>query len=278
MRRPTKKNPSSGPNSRRVVQSARARDLVGDLGGSGGGATAVQEQQDENARHTDGDGLGAGRVGAVVLADVQAHVGDHVVALLSTELVVHQASQGNGVTEELLASDGVEEDDHGGSDKEDILEDTGHGQDNGGGLADQQNDGSIEKESNERVGNESTDSETVDVTHGDAGKIGEEGDKAVGDSAGGGVVVEGDQGVHLELGGAEQTLDHNETESLEDDTGDLDDETKSIKLDLTEGGDHDTEHDDHDVSKGLHVGGSDSESPGGQKSDNSVGSLENILC
>lgn len=256
-----------------MVQSTRALDLVGDLGGSSGGATAVQDEQNDNARHTDGDGLGAGRVGAIVLADLQAHVGDHAVALLSTELVVHQTSQGDGVTEELLASDGVEENDHRGSNKEDILEDTGHGQDDGGGLADQQNDGGVEKEGNERVGNESTDSETVDVTHGDAGKIGEEGDNAVGDSAGGGVVVERDQRVHLELGRAEQTLNHDETEGLEDNTGNLDDETKSIELDLTEGGNHNTENDDHDVAKSLHVGGSDSESPGGQKSDNSVGGL-----
>ena len=259
-------------DSRQLVSSRRARALVGDR--SGGRTAAVQEQQDENARHTDGDGLGAGRVGAVVLANLEAHIGNHVVALLSTELVVDQTSQGNGVTEELLRSDGVKEDDHGGGDQEDILQDTGHGQDNGGGLADQQDDGGVEEEGNQGVGNESTESEAVDVAHGDAGKIGEEGDDTVGHGTGGGVVVKRDQGVHLELGGAKETLDHDETEGLEDDTGDLDEETDHVELDLTEGGNHDTEHDHQHVAESLHVGGGDTESPGGQKGRDGVGGLE----
>ena len=101
----------------------------------GGGATTVENKQNENARHTDEDGLGAGRVAAVVLTNLEAHIGNKALALLSTELVVHQTSQGNRVTEELLGSDGVAENEHGGSDQEDILEDTGHGQDNSRSLA-----------------------------------------------------------------------------------------------------------------------------------------------
>ena len=109
--------------------------LVGHLSSSGGGATAVENEQNESARHTDEDGLGAGRVAAVVLTNLEAHIGSKTLALLSTELVVHQTSQGNGVTEELLGSDGVAENEHGGTDKEDILEDTSHGQDNSRSLA-----------------------------------------------------------------------------------------------------------------------------------------------
>jgi hypothetical protein len=206
---------------------------------SGGGAATVENKQNENARHTDEDGLGAGGVAAVVLADLEAHIGSKTLALLSTELVVHQTSQGNGVTEELLGSDGVAENDHGGSDKEDVLEDTSHGQDDSRSLANllmcqwrgyypwdktayQQDNGSVKKESNQCVGNESTDTEAVDITHSKTGSLSEEGNNAVGDGAGRGVVVQRDQGVHLELGGAEQTLDHDKTEGLEDDTGNLD--------------------------------------------------------
>lgn len=102
---------------------------------SRGRATAVQNEQNKSARHTNEKGLGAGRVAAVELANLEAHIGHQALALLGTELVVHQTSQGNGVTEELLGSDGIAENHHGGGDKEDVLEDTSHSQNNGRSLA-----------------------------------------------------------------------------------------------------------------------------------------------
>lgn len=79
----------------------------------------------------------------------------------------------------------------------------------------------VEQESDEGVRKECEDADAVDVGHAHAGDLNEQGDNAVDDSAGRGVVVEGNKRVHLELGGAQHTLDHNETQSLEDDTAAL---------------------------------------------------------
>lgn len=107
--------------------------LVGDLGG--GGSASVQDKQDDGQSSTGHDTLSLSRVGAAVLANLEANISGERVDLLSTELVVDETSQGDGVTEELLGGDGVTEDHHGGTDQENILEDTGHGEDNSGGLA-----------------------------------------------------------------------------------------------------------------------------------------------
>lgn len=58
--------------------------------------------------------------------------------LLGAELVVAETSEGDGVAEVLLEGDGVHEDDKGGDDEKDVLEDTRHGKDNGRSLADLQ--------------------------------------------------------------------------------------------------------------------------------------------
>jgi hypothetical protein len=145
------------------------------------------------------------------------------------------------------------------------------------GISYQKNNRGIKKESNQRVGNESHDTKRVNIVHSHAGDIGEESNDAVGDSAGGSVVVQGDEGVHLELGGAEQALDHDETQSLEDDATTLDEETKHVELDLAEGSDNDTNDNDGDIAKGLEVGRSNSKGPGGEESHDSVGSLYDQL-
>lgn len=110
--------------------------LGGQLGGGRSWGTGVQDDQDDGDNSTGSDGLGRARVGATVLADLEADIGGERVNLLGTELVVAETSQSDGVTEELQGSDGVTEDEHGGGDQQDILQDTGHGQDNSGGLAD----------------------------------------------------------------------------------------------------------------------------------------------
>lgn len=107
--------------------------LVGDL--SGGGSTRVQDNQDDGESSTGSDTLSLGGVCTAVLANLKADISGKRVDLLSTQLVVNQTSQGNGVTEELLGGDGVTEDHHRGADQEDILQDTSHGEDNSGGLA-----------------------------------------------------------------------------------------------------------------------------------------------
>lgn len=114
--------------------AADSRDLLGDRL-SGRGSARIQHQQNDGTNGTSGNGLGLGRAGATVFADLELDIGGKIVDLLGSELVVDQTAQGDGVTEELLGGDGVTEDHHGGADQEDILEDTGHGQNNGGGLA-----------------------------------------------------------------------------------------------------------------------------------------------
>lgn len=140
----------------------------------------------------------------------------------------------------------------------------------------QKHNGGIQQESHQGIGNESHDTKRVNVVHSHTGDIGEKGNNAVGDGASGGIVVQRDKRVHLELGGAEKTLDHDQTESLEDDTANLDEETKHVELDLTKGGDHDTNDNDGDIAEGLEVGGGNPESPGGKQSNNSVGGLEHL--
>lgn len=115
-------------------------------------------------------------------------------------------------------------------------------------MAYQQDNGGVKKESNQCVGNESTDTETVDITHGETGSLNEESDDTVSHSAGRGVVVQRNQGIHLELCGAEQTLDHDKAECLEHDTGDLDEETDHLELDLAERSNDDTDNNERHVA------------------------------
>lgn len=141
----------------------------------------------------------------------------------------------------------------------------------------QKNNRGVKKESNQRVGNESHDTKGVNIVHSHTGDIGEESNDAVGNGAGGGVVVQGDERVHLELGGAEQALDHDEAQGLEDDTSTLDEEAEHVELDLAKGSDNDTKDNDSDIAEGLEVGRGNSEGPGGEESNDSVGGLYNQL-
>lgn len=141
------------------------------------------------------------------------------------------------------------------------------------GFSYQENDGSVQQEGNQSVGNQSHDTQTVDVVHGHAGQISEQSDNTVGNGTGRGVVVEGNQRVHLELGRAQKALDHDQTQSLEDDTEDLDDETKTIELDFTEGGNDDTNDNDGDVAEGLVVSRGNTERPSSNQGHDGVGGL-----
>jgi hypothetical protein len=85
----------------------------------------------------------------------------------------------------------------------------------------QEDDRHVEQEGNKGVGKEGEDADAVDVAHGHARDLNDQGDDAVDDSASRGVVVEGNERVHLELGGAQHALDHDEAQSLEDDTAAL---------------------------------------------------------
>ena len=86
----------------------------------------------------------------------------------------------------------------------------------------QENNRDVEEESHEGVHQKGEDAERPDVVHGHARNLDEQCDNAVDGRAGGGVVVDGDQGIHLELGGAQDALHHDEAQGFGDDTTNLD--------------------------------------------------------
>lgn len=114
------------------------------------------------------------------------------------------------------------------------------------------------------------------MLHGATGELEEQRNGTVHNSTDGGKVVQRDHGIHLEVGGAEQTLDHDQTSSLEDDTTDLEQETDELELDLTEGGNDHTNHNDGDVGQNLHVGRSHTHTPGSQQDSHGCGGLEHL--
>ena len=80
----------------------------------------------------------------------------------------------------------------------------------------QEDDGNVQSKRHGGVGEQSTNAKLVDVRHVQGGKLNHRGDDSVHDSTGGGKVVQRNQGIHLEFGGAEQSLDHDQTDRLED--------------------------------------------------------------
>lgn len=129
----------------------------------------------------------------------------------------------------------------------------------------QEDNGDVEQESDQGVAKERESADAVDIGHGQAGEFAEQTDNTVHDGAGRGVVVQRNKRVHLELGGAEQTLDHDEAHGLENDTAGLVEETDHVELDFTERGNDDTDDDERDVAEGLHVRGRNTERPGSEQ-------------
>lgn len=99
-------------------------------------APRPHEQEDDHKDSGRARKLHLRRVALAVLGDLQLRVLGQGVDLVGAELVVHQPGEGNGVAEELLARDGVVEQDHGRKDQQHILQDAGHGKDDGRGFAD----------------------------------------------------------------------------------------------------------------------------------------------
>ncbi|ROW00033.1 hypothetical protein VPNG_08369 [Cytospora leucostoma] len=99
------------------------------------GEQRVQARPEKVAAEEDGANdqdaystLGSGRVVLSNRTQREAGIGKSRLHLLGTEPVIAETTQGDGVTEVLLEGDGVEEDDQGGNDQEDILEDARHEQ------------------------------------------------------------------------------------------------------------------------------------------------------
>lgn len=85
----------------------------------------------------------------------------------------------------------------------------------------QEHDSDVQHECNNGVQDQSEEADAINVAHGHARHLDEEGNDTVDQGACGCVVVQGHKGVHLELGRAQHALDHDETEGLENDTAAL---------------------------------------------------------
>ena len=131
----------------------------------------------------------------------------------------------------------------------------------------------IEQERNTCVCQKGETTNSVDICHGHVGSLAKQADNAVHKSASRSVVVEGNEGVHLEFGGAEKSLDHNQSDSLKDDTTTLVQESSQDELDFTKRGDNDTNDDEGDVAESLHVWWRNSKSPRSNKDSDGGGSL-----
>lgn len=80
----------------------------------------------------------------------------------------------------------------------------------------------VQEEGDQSVSDEGHHTQRIDIVHSHAREFSEEHDDTVGNRASRGKVVDGHQGVHLEFGRAEETLDHDQAQGLEDDTTNLD--------------------------------------------------------
>lgn len=137
----------------------------------------------------------------------------------------------------------------------------------------QEDDRDVEEECNEGVAKEREGTDTPNIGHGHARQLAEQADDAVHDGASGSVVVQRNEGVHLELGGAEQALDHDQANCLKGDTTGLVEETRHVELDFAKRGNDDTNDDKGNIAEGAHVGGRDTERPGGQEDGDGGGGL-----
>lgn len=96
----------------------------------------VRGEQDTRKHSATHGSLGAGWVVLAHGAHLETRVGEGRLYLLRAELVVAETAQSDRVAKVLLQGNGVAKDDERGADQENVLEDTRHGEDDGGGLSD----------------------------------------------------------------------------------------------------------------------------------------------
>lgn len=128
-----------GTSSSYSLVADELADAVVDLVGRVGGVAGSERAKDEEHANDDGGKdhqLAENRAGVAKFLPLHAALAEVLLQLLSAELVVDETAKRDGVTESLERRDGVLEEEHGRKDKEDILEYTGEGKDERGGLAD----------------------------------------------------------------------------------------------------------------------------------------------
>jgi hypothetical protein len=113
----------------------------------------------------------------------------------------------------------------------------------------------------------------VDLGHADLGDFPHERNHKVHGCADGREVVHRDQGIHLELGRAQEALDHGKPKGLANDAGNLVDDANPDKLDLANGSDDDTDNNGGDIEEDLKVRLRNTETPAGKENGNGCGSL-----
>lgn len=143
-------------------------------------------------------------------------------------------------------------------------------------ITHQEDNGNVQHKSNHGVSQESNQPNVVDVAHGHLRHFEEESSDTVHDSANRSKVVQRDKRVHLELSRAQQALNHDQADSLEDDTTNLEQETQEDELDFTKGGNDDTDDNSRDVHEHLQVDRSNSQSPGSEEHSDRSRSLEHL--
>ena len=137
----------------------------------------------------------------------------------------------------------------------------------------QEDDRNVQQESSDGVKHERGNTDVLDVAPSDVGNLQEQSGHTVHNRTDRGEVVQGNQRIHLVLGGAEQALHHDETDGLEDDTADLEEEANEDEFDLTEGGNDDTDDNQGHVHEDLEIDGRHTHTPGSQEHGNGGGGL-----
>lgn len=132
-------------------------------------------------------------------------------------------------------------------------------------LSYQENDGNVEQESNNSVGQQGPDTNVVNVAHSQIRHFNEQGSDTIHHSANRSEVVQGNERVHLEFSRAEKALNHDQTGGFENNTANLEQETDEDELDLTKRGNDDTDDNNSDVEEDFQVDGGHSHSPGSEQ-------------
>lgn len=140
----------------------------------------------------------------------------------------------------------------------------------------QENDGDVEHESAKTVEEEGEEADVVHLNHGDLGNLPDQSNHTVHHGADGSEVVQRHQGVHLEVSRAQQSLDHGESESLKDDTGNLVGDTNNDEVDFAHRRNDDTDNDGRDIEELLQVWLRHAQDPAGDQDSNGRGSLEHL--
>jgi hypothetical protein len=165
-------------------------------------------------------------------------------------VVVSHPEEGDPVAEEVDGGDGVADDGPGEGDEQPVLDDAGDVHGESRRLADEQEDGEVEREGAEGVGAEDEEVRLEDADGAQPGQLDEDpGHDEESEAAGRDVVERGD-GVEGDALGGEEDLDEDEARGLEGDGGELQGDAAGVEAGLSVGGDGDAERDGEHVEHG----------------------------